>query len=166
VVGAAAPTLADTRTAALLPRVLRAAPGAPLTVHGLSHPTRDGSAVRDFVHVRDVAEAHVAAVHRLASGERGSAVYNVGTGRGCSVLELIALVERVTGRPVPWVPGPARPGDPARSVADPGLIARELGWRAGFDLADAVRSACAVRLPVLRSGAAVARRSLQPAAAG
>jgi UDP-glucose 4-epimerase len=167
VVGAAAPVLADGRISALLPRVLRAVSGAPLTVHGLSHPTHDGSAVRDFVHVRDVAGAHVAAVRRLESGERGSSVYNVGTGRDCSVLELIALVARVTGRPVPWAPGPARPGDPSRSVADPGLIARELGWRARWDLADAVRSAWAATspgsptvVPVLR------RRSLQPVAAG
>jgi len=165
VVGAAAPVLADTRTSALLPRVLRAAQGAPLTVHGRAHPTPDGSAVRDFVHVRDVAEAHVAAVARLASGWSGSAVYNVGTGRGCSVLELIALVERMTGRAVRWAPGPLRPGDPSRSVADPGLIARELGWRARWDLADAVRSAWAVQAPV-RTSAALSRRSLQPAAAG
>src|SRR3954449_4078085 len=162
VVGAAAPVLADARTAALLPRVLRAASGAPLTVHGLSHPTPDGSAVRDFVHVRDVAAAHVAAVRRLASGASGSAVYNVGTGRGRSVLELIALVERVTGRPVPWTPGPARPGDPSRSVAGPSLIARELGWRARWDLADAVRSAWAVRIP---PPATVRRGARQPAAA-
>ena len=167
VVGAAAPVLRDTRTTGLLPRVLRAATGAPLTVHGLTHPTPDGSAVRDFVDVRDVAEAHVAAVHRLASGWGGSAVYNVGTGRGCSVLELIALVEQVTGQPVPWTPGPVRPGDPSRSVGDPALIARELGWQARWSLADAVRSAWAATtqgpladVPVVR------RRSRRPAAAG
>jgi UDP-glucose 4-epimerase len=167
VVGAAAPVLADVRTTALLPRMLRAVSGAPLTVHGLAHPTPDGSAVRDFVHIRDVAEAHVAAVRRLGSGWRGSAVYNVGTGWGCSVLELIALVERVTGRPVPWIPGPARPGDPSRSVADPGLIARELGWRACWDLTDAVRSAWAATSPGPRTAVpALRRRTLQRAAAG
>jgi len=101
VVGAATPVLADTRTTALLPRVLDAVHGRTLTVHGLAHPTPDGSAVRDFVHVCDVAEAHVAAVRGLAGGWSGSAVYNVGTGRGCSVLELVDLVERVTGRRVP-----------------------------------------------------------------
>jgi UDP-glucose 4-epimerase len=147
--------LADTRADALLPRVLRASRGRPLTVHGLAHPTPDGSAIRDFVDVRDVAEAHVAAVRRLASGWTGSAVYNVGTGTGCSVLELIGHVERVTGCPVPWTAGPARPGDPSRSVADPSLIARELGWQARRDLADAVRSVVPVR-----------GRSPQPAAAG
>src|SRR4051794_6522049 len=166
VVGAATPVLADTRATALLPRVLRAVSGAPLTVHGLSHPTPDGSAVRDFVDVQDVAEAHVAAVRRLASGWRGSAVYNVGTGRGCSVLELIGLVERVTRQPVAWAPGPVRRGDPSRSVADPGLIARELGWRTRFDLADAVRSAWAVQAPGARLAAPLRRRSPQPAAAG
>jgi UDP-glucose 4-epimerase len=165
VVGAATPALADTRSTALLPRVLRAAAGAPLQVHGLAHPTPDGSAIRDFVHVCDVAEAHVAAVHRLTSGDGdgGSAVYNVGTGRGCSVLELIALTERVTGRPVTWTAGPARPGDPSRSVADPALIARELGWHDRWDLADAVQSAWAA-IPTGRP--TVRRRSLQPAAAG
>lgn len=163
VVGAASPALADTRATAVLPRVLRAVCGAPLTVHGLAHPTPDGSAIRDFVHVRDVAEAHVAAVRGLMSGARGPAVYNVGTGRGCSVLELIALTERVTGRPVTWTAGPARPGDPSRSVADPSLIARELGWRARWDLTDAVRSAWVASRGDER---AVRRRSLQPAAAG
>jgi len=167
VVGAATPALADTRATALLPRVLRAAAGAPLQVHGLAHPTPDGSAIRDFVHVRDVAEAHVAAVHRLTQGGVGSAVYNVGTGRGCSVLELIALTERVTGRPVTWTAGPARAGDPSRSVADPALIARELGWRTRWDLADAVRSAWTAT-PAGRSAVdpTLTRRSLQPAAAG
>jgi UDP-glucose 4-epimerase len=165
VVGAATPVLADARTTALLPRLLRAAQGAPLTVHGLTHATPDGSAVRDFVHVRDVAEAHVAAVRRLTAGQSGSAVYNVGTGRGCSVLELIALVERVTGRRVRWTAGPERAGDPSRSVADAGLIARELGWRARWDLADAVCSAWAAGIPApVRSPRR--RRSLQPAAAG
>jgi UDP-glucose 4-epimerase len=162
VVGAATPELADTRSTALLPRVLRAAAGGALQVHGLSHPTPDGSAIRDFVHVRDVAEAHVAAVHRLTSDPVGSAVYNVGTGTGCSVLELIALTEWVTGRTVTWTAGPARPGDPSRSVADPALIARELGWRARWDLADAVRSAWAAA----SADGTLRRRSLQPAAAG
>src|SRR3954451_4026379 len=120
VVGAATPVLADTRTTALLPRVLRAAQGAPLNVRGLAHPTPDGSAVRDFVHVRDVAEAHVAAVRRLASGWRGSAVYNVGTGTGCSVLELIALVERVTGAPGPLGVGAGATGRPVAVGGRPG----------------------------------------------
>ena len=155
----------------MLPRVLRAVFGAPLTVPGLAHPTPDGSAIRDFVHVRDVAAAHVAAVRRLTSTARGSAVYNVGTGHGCSVLELIALTERVTGRPVQWTGGPARPGDPSRSVADPSLIARELGWRARWDLSDALASAWAARAAWASpdspaDGLAVRGRSRQPAAAG
>jgi UDP-glucose 4-epimerase len=168
VVGSGGPALADSRTATLLPRALRAARGesGPLVVHGLAHPTPDGSAVRDFVHVRDVAAAHVAAVRRLASGWSGSAVYNVGTGRGCSVLELIDLVERVTGLPVPWLPGQIRPGDPSWSLADPGLIARELGWCARWDLEDAVRSAWTSVAPVRRVAGPVRRRFRQPAAAG
>jgi UDP-glucose 4-epimerase len=167
VVGSADRVLADTRTAALLPRVLRAARGERLTVHGLAHPTPDGSAVRDFVHVRDVAEAHIAAVRRLASGWCGSAVYNVGTGRGCSVLELIAHVEHVTGAPVPWLGGPARTGDPSRSVADPALIARELGWRARWTLEDAVRSAWETSVPAAGTARPLVRHSSRwPAAAG
>jgi UDP-glucose 4-epimerase len=167
VVGAGNAALADTRSAALLPRVLRAAEGAPLTVHGLTHPTPDGSPVRDFVHVLDVADAHVAAVRRLESGWSGSAVYNVGTGTGCSVLELIGQVERVTGRSLCWSAGPIRPGDPSCSVADPGLIARELGWRARWGLPEAVGSAWAARTPGVPTRPARPRRSsLQPAAAG
>jgi UDP-glucose 4-epimerase len=154
VVGAGSRALADRRTGALLPRVLLARRrGSALTVHGLTHPTPDGSPVRDFVHVLDVAEAHVAAVARLCSGRPGSAVYNVGTGVGCSVLELLGLTARVTDGPVPWQPGPARSGDPACSVADPSLIARELGWRARRGLDEAIASAWAAMgtaAPVLR----------------
>jgi UDP-glucose 4-epimerase len=97
--------------------------------------------VRDFVHAADIASAHVAAVDRLLSGWQGSAVYNVGTGRGASVLEVIARVEAVTGAPVRWTAGPSRPGDPDYSVASSALIARELGWYARHDLGDCIASA-------------------------
>jgi UDP-glucose 4-epimerase len=144
VVGAAARELADRRSGALLPRVLAARRGgAPLVVHGRAHPTPDGSAVRDFVHAADVASAHLAAVSRLASGWRGGAVYNVGTGRGASVLEVLARTSAVTGGPVPWADGPARIGDAACAVADTTRIARELGWHAERDLDAAIASAWA-----------------------
>ena len=142
VVGAGDPALADVRTGALLPRVLLARrDGRPLTVYGRTHPTADGSAVRDFVHVLDVADAHVAAVTRVSSGWRGAAVYNVGTGRGSSVLELLARVADVTGGAVPWVDGDPRPGDPAYAVADASLIAGELGWRPRRSLDESIASA-------------------------
>jgi UDP-glucose 4-epimerase len=163
VVGAGGPVLADRRTGALLPRVLHARrTGVPLTIHGLAHPTRDGSAVRDYVDVRDVADAHVAAVTSLAAGGGSSAVYNVGTGTGCSVLELLAATARVTGGPVPWEAGPARPGDSISSVADPSRIARELGWHARHDLDDSVASAWAAG----SAAGKVSRRVVSSAAAG
>jgi UDP-glucose 4-epimerase len=144
VVGAGDTALADHRTGVLLPRILLARRrGTALTVNGLAHPTPDGSPVRDFVDVQDVAEAHLAAVARLSSGWQGAAVYNVGTGVGCSVLQLLAATARVTDGPVAWMPGRARPGDPSSSVADASRIARELGWRARRDLDESVASAWA-----------------------
>jgi UDP-glucose 4-epimerase len=160
VVGAGVRELADTRPGGLLPRVLSARrDGLPLVINGRSHPTPDGTAVRDFVHATDVGSAHVAAVSRLSSGWRGGAVYNVGTGRGASVLDVLARVAAVTGGPVPAVDGPARAGDPAYAVADPTLIARELGWRAqrGFDESiasawAAMTTSAAVRSRLARAG--------------
>jgi UDP-glucose 4-epimerase len=142
VAGASGPALFDVREAGVIPRVLAAQrDDAVLTVHGIDRPTPDGSPVRDFVHAADIASAHVSAVDRLTSGWQGSAVYNVGTGHGASVLEVIAQVEAITGAPVRWTAGPARPGDPDFSVASSALIARELGWRARHDLADCIASA-------------------------
>jgi UDP-glucose 4-epimerase len=156
VVGAGSPTLADQRTSALLPRVLLARrEGLPLTVYGRTHGTADGSAVRDFVHVLDVADAHVAAVARVSSGGPGAAVYNVGTGTGVSVLELLARATLVTGGAVPWVEGPARAGDPAYAVADASLIARELGWRPRRDLDESIESAWAAMTGAAGDGAEV-----------
>lgn len=144
VVGAGAPVLADTRPGGLLPRVLTARrDGVPLVVNGRSHPTPDGTAVRDFIDATDVAAAHVAAVSRLSSGWRGRAVYNVGTGRGVSVLDVLARVAAVTGGPVPSVDGPARVGDPAWAVADTTLVERELAWHARCGLDDSIASAWA-----------------------
>jgi UDP-glucose 4-epimerase len=142
VAGAGAPVLADVKPAGLLPQVLQAADsGRPLTVFGIDHPTPDGSAVRDFVHAADVADAHVAAVDRLTSGWSGAAVYNVGTGTGSSVLDVLGRAGAVVGRPVPHVFGDSRPGDPAWAVGDVSAIARDLGWRASRDLTDCVVSA-------------------------
>jgi len=111
-----------------------------VTVTGGDYPTRDGTGVRDYIHVLDVAAAHAAAVRRLCDAAPDAGVLNVGTGRGYSVLEVLARVGAVTGRPVPYRIGPRRPGDPPEVVADPTRIGRRLGWRATYDLTDMVAS--------------------------
>ena len=151
VVGAAGATLADRGHTNLVPLVFDAlARGRPVVVAGVDHPTRDGTGVRDYVHVADIADAHAVAVAALAGGGlaggglAGGGLrrrYNVGTGRGRSVLDVLRTVEAVTGHPVPYRIGPRRPADPPQVVADPGRIRRELGWQARYDLADMVESA-------------------------
>jgi UDP-glucose 4-epimerase len=142
VAGAGSPVLADRKPGGLPPQVLQACrTGRPLTVFGTDHPTPDGSAVRDFVHAEDVADAHVAAVLRLSEGGSGAAVYNVGTGTGSSVLDVLARAGEVTGSAVPFEVGPRRPGDPSWAVADVSAIHRDLGWRATRDLTDCLASA-------------------------
>jgi UDP-glucose-4-epimerase GalE len=122
----------------LLPNTIRAAlgRGAPLTLHGEDYPTPDGTPIRDYIHVEDLAEAHVAAL-----GLEGSGAFNLGTGAGTSVKEIVSMVERVTGRPVPRSIGPRRPGDPARLVAGYELARRALGWNPKRGLEEIVRSA-------------------------
>ena len=112
----------------LIPLAIRAAldPSSPLTVFGQDYPTPDGSAVRDYVHVEDLAKTHLAALVHLAGGGESCAV-NVAAGRGSSVLEVIAAVEAASGRKVPWSPGPRRSGDPPTLVADPSKLAAVLG---------------------------------------
>lgn len=113
----------------LIPIAIEAALGyrPELTVNGTDYPTPDGSCVRDYIHVCDLAAAHMAALG-LEQPEGEFRAYNVGTGRGCSVLEVIAAVGRAVGRPLSHQPGPRRAGDPASIVADPGLARAELGW--------------------------------------
>jgi UDP-glucose 4-epimerase len=126
----------------LVPIVLQAAAGErpEVVVFGDDYPTRDGSCVRDYVHVRDLARAHVLAI---AACERGSRIYNLGCGgEGTTVLELIAAARAVTGRAIPARVGARRPGDPARLVASCERIARELGWNAELsDVATILESA-------------------------
>jgi UDP-glucose 4-epimerase len=97
-----------------------------LAVFGTDYDTPDGTCIRDYIHVSDLATAHLAALERL---EHGSVTYNLGTATGHSVLEVIRSVERAGGRPVPHRIAPRRPGDPARLVASPARIMRETGWR-------------------------------------
>jgi len=114
----------------LIPLVLRAALGVgnPVEIYGTDYPTRDGTAIRDYIHVSDLAEAHVRALAHLAAGG-DSAALNLGTGRGSSVREVIAAVERVGGRKVPHREVARRPGDPPELVADPALARARLGWQ-------------------------------------
>lgn len=129
----------------LIPLVLDAALGRHpcVEVYGMDYPTPDGTAVRDYVHVQDLADAHVRAVgHLLGDGE--SVTLNLGTGRGYSVQEVIAVVERVTGRAVPRRYKARRPGDPPELVANPHLAREVLGWRASMsDLDTIIRTAWA-----------------------
>lgn len=112
----------------LIPLLFRAVKtGEPVTLFGNDYPTADGSCIRDYIHVTDLANAHIAAVEALASGAR-SAKYNVGTGQGYSVIEVLKTVEKVTGRKVPYQFGPRRDGDPPSLVADSTRLRAELKW--------------------------------------
>jgi UDP-glucose 4-epimerase len=125
----------------LIPLAIGAALGTrpPLTVFGADYPTPDGTCIRDYVHVSDLAEAHLRVLDRLAAG---SCRYNLGSGTGYSVRQVIAAVERIGGRPVPHRFGPRREGDPAVLVASSERLRQETGWapRLGA-LDDIVRTA-------------------------
>lgn len=111
----------------LIPLVLQVALGRRerVQVFGTDYPTPDGSCIRDYVHVSDLAAAHVLA---LESSQAGCRAYNLGSGRGCSVREVVEAARKITGRPIPVAEAPRRPGDVARLVADSSLARRELGW--------------------------------------
>lgn len=128
----------------LVPVVIEAALGrrGPVEVYGSDYPTPDGTAIRDYVHVVDLANAHLRALEHLVSGAP-SATVNLGTGRGSSVLEVIDAVRRAAGRPVPHRPAPRRPGDPAAVWADSRRAQQLLGWSAQFGIDEIVRSAVA-----------------------
>ena len=112
----------------VIPRAFEAATGGePLQIFGEDYPTPDGTCLRDYIHVMDLADAHVRALRHLEQGG-GSASYNVGTERPSSVREVIAAVERVTGRTVNHRSAPRRPGDPVALYASAEKIRRELGW--------------------------------------
>jgi UDP-glucose-4-epimerase GalE len=115
----------------LLPLILDAGLGRrpPLTLFGGDYPTRDGTCERDYIHVCDLASAHLRTLDVLGEGREVGAV-NLGTGRGVTVREVLEAAERVLGKPVPHTVGPRREGDPSALVADPGRAERLLGWRA------------------------------------
>jgi len=127
----------------LVPIVLAVALGKRphVEIYGDDYPTADGTCVRDYIHVDDLAEAHLLALDRLRAGA-GSGVYNLGTGRGYSVREIIETARRVTGHPIPAVVTARRPGDPAVLIASSEKARRELGWRPKREsVEDVVRSA-------------------------
>lgn len=123
----------------LIPIILEVALGkrTSLSIYGSSWPTPDGTCVRDYVHVRDLCEAHLAALQHLVAGGAPGA-FNLGTGRGRSVREVVASVERVTGRPIAVVEAPPRPGDPAELVAKVERAEKVLGWKAKRTELDAI----------------------------
>lgn len=116
----------------LIPLVLRAAqdPRYPITVFGNDYPTRDGTCVRDYVHVSDLARAHVLALEALARTDIRADIFNLGCGDGYTVKEVIDAAKTITGRDIPVNGGPRRAGDPAVLVASSDRIAKALGWRA------------------------------------
>jgi UDP-glucose 4-epimerase len=131
-------------SANLIPLAMKATLGrsGPLKVFGNDYPTPDGTGIRDYIHVDDLADAHIKALCYLEEGG-ASAALNVGTGVGTSVMEVLTATERLAGRPVPYEIAPRRPGDPVASFADPTLVQSTLGWRATKNLDDIVESAWA-----------------------
>jgi UDP-glucose 4-epimerase len=119
----------------LMPYITQVAIGklAKLKVYGNDYPTHDGTGVRDYIHVVDLATGHIAALKKLAANP-GVVIYNLGTGRGYSVLDVVNAFSQVIGRPIPYEFAPRRPGDVAVTYADVALAKKELGWEAKFDL--------------------------------
>jgi UDP-glucose 4-epimerase len=141
VAGAGAPELGDRSVANLVPMTFEAlTAGRRPQLFGDDYDTRDGSCIRDYIHVVDLAEAHVAAAQRLDAQDTAE-VYNVGRGEGVTVKEVFAAVREVTGTDFEYDVAPRRAGDPAAYFADPAKIEQQLGWVASRDLADMVRSA-------------------------
>ncbi|MEV7284670.1 UDP-glucose 4-epimerase GalE [Streptomyces sp. NPDC093252] len=143
VAGAAAPELADTGVFNVVPMVFdRLTRDEAPRIFGDRHPTPDGTCVRDYIHVADLAEAHLAAARRLsAGGAGGDLTVNIGRGEGVSVRELVTLIGEVTGDRRPALVEGPRAGDPPRAVASAALAARELGWTARHGLGEMVESA-------------------------
>lgn len=122
----------------LMPIIMNVASGklAELSVCGNDFPTADGTAERDYIHVVDLAKGHIAALKKMTPGVQ---VYNLGTGKGTSVLEMVRTFSRVNGLPLPYKIAPRRPGDLAVMCADPSKAERELDWRAELTIEDAMR---------------------------
>jgi UDP-glucose 4-epimerase len=131
----------------LIPKALSATLAPPsrrmaqaLTINGADYPTADGTCVRDYVHVLDLAEAHLLGLRYLLAGG-SSDVFNLGSGSGATIREIVAAIERTTGAAVPYRIGPRRAGDSPRLVANIGKAGRVLGWRPRYQLEDIISSA-------------------------
>jgi len=155
VVGSGDPTVYDVSPHNLFPILMAAVTeGRTPVVNGDVYATPDGSCVRDYIHVADVATAHVSAARALAAGRPLAPAYNLGRGEGVSVKEILAAVERQIGRPVPYDVGPRRPGDPARIVTSADRAHADLGWSATHGLDDMIASAWAAWAGAAAAGTA------------
>ncbi|MEU9984618.1 UDP-glucose 4-epimerase GalE [Streptomyces sp. NPDC050856] len=145
VAGAASPELGDDGVFNLVPMVFeRLTAGEPPRIFGDDYPTPDGTCIRDYIHVEDIASAHVAAARRLAADPGASLVLNIGRGEGVSVTEMVGIIQDVTGlKDIEPEVTERRPGDPARVVAAADLIRGELGWTARHGVRAMVESAWA-----------------------
>ena len=126
----------------IVPLLLKSATGelSWFTIHGKDYPTRDGTCIRDYVHVADIAQAHILALRNIQAA--GAASYNLGNGVGFSVLDVVECARQITGVPIPVRIGPRRQGDPATLLADSTRIRDELGWKPLFsDLGQIISSA-------------------------
>lgn len=122
----------------LMPIIMKVSTGEipELKVYGDDYPTKDGSGIRDFIHVVDLAKGHVAAIKNM---QPGISIYNLGTGKGTSVFEMIAAFEKASGKKLPYRVVERRPGDLAEIYADPSKAEHELGWKAELTVEDAMR---------------------------
>ncbi|MCW5252779.1 MULTISPECIES: UDP-glucose 4-epimerase GalE [unclassified Streptomyces] len=142
VAGAASPALADTGVFNLVPMVFeKLTAGEAPRVFGDDYPTPDGTCVRDYIHVADLAEAHVAAARALTASPGRALTLNIGRGEGVSVREMIDRINTLTGHDRPAAVTARRPGDPPRVVASADRAAAELGWKAKYDVQDMITSA-------------------------
>lgn len=142
VAGAGWPDLADTQKLNLIPIVFAALKsGEKPKVFGADYPTEDGSCIRDYVHVMDLAKAHVAALDYLDSGKKSFSVFNVGTGKGSSVLEVMNQIRKTTGIDFEYEIAPRRAGDPPRLIADVSRINQVMNWKSENGLVEIVESA-------------------------
>jgi UDP-glucose-4-epimerase GalE len=128
----------------IIPNVVAAGTGGPpLAIYGNDYPTPDGTCLRDFIHVSDLATAHVLALEKLVDAEPMTTAFNLGTGRPHSVLDVVGTAERVLGRSIPYTVAPRRPGDPAVLFASASKARFELGWTPQFpELGVIVETAC------------------------
>jgi UDP-glucose 4-epimerase len=146
VVGSVDDSIYDTSPHNLFPLVFEAlVSGRTPRINGTDYPTPDGTCVRDYIHVMDLAYSHVVAAQKLEAGERLAPAYNLGSGDGSSVREIMQAMARVTGIDFTPEESPRRPGDPARIVADGQLAARDLDWKMRYSLDEMVASAWSAR---------------------